>query len=644
MSKQFKTRGERRIYQLLQRLPSEQFYHYYEPRLMTENGSLKPDFVIVSATLGVIVVEVKDWKRIVSGNQQEFEIETVEGEIIPIENPVVTAENYAYTLASLFQKRREWLVKRLAKLRLPFPWQPAVVLPNISQKVIDEFVKAGIWEKGIVLGKESIENLVSFETALKNLPWKFKLQESLNEPILNTIRGVLQPMLIVETDTEDSGTLSRAQTRIVMEEINEAAENLLVRLVVGVAGSGKTLVITRRVRYLKEHFPNYKILVMAYNRDLVNDIKNRIGDDDVDVYGFHQLCHKISPPPRGEFVDVRRWVERNVSDLVEQTGLTSQYITEEIDWRKDAEIFTDAAYLAAVRKGRVQRLTQEKRQLINEIFNRYRQHQEELRQAGKMWMDGADLALTALEVVEQGHPLKHHYDAVLIDEAQDFAPPWIKLAKLLQKPTGTMLLCEDPLQSLFRSFTWQEKGVSVVGRSVTLRVPFRSSREICTAAYSLIEADAVLNAEKNVEPNLTSQEISSGDLPILLECADMNSEFEAVESRIDALLNAGVKAHKIAVLCHSHYVMNQFKDLEKRGCILKTFGTMKGLEFQAVFVPHLQDVFQRADAEDGISTVRRKIFTAMTRAKELLVISYQNTLPDALQPLLECTQLEVIGK
>jgi hypothetical protein len=644
MSRQFKTSGERRIYQLLQRLPNHYYDFYYEPRLMVEKGSLKPDFVIISANLGVIVLEVKDWKRIVSGNQQEFEIETANGELIPVENPVVTAENYAYTLAHLFQKRQEWLVKRMAKLRLPFPWQPAVVLSNVSQKTIDGFVRAGIWEKGAVLGKEAIENLASFETALKNLPWKFKLDEPLTEPILNTIRGILHPTLIVETDTEDSGTLSRAQTRIVMEEVNEAAENLLVRLVVGVAGSGKTLVITQRIRYLKEHFPNYKILVMAYNRDLVSDLKSRIKSDDVDVYGFHQLCHKISPPPRGDFVDVRHWVERHAGDLVEQTGLTAQYITEEIDWRKDAEIFSDDDYLAAVRKGRIQRLTREKRQIINEIFNRYRQHQDELRRNGKMWMDGADLALTALEVLEQGHPLKHTYDAVLIDEAQDFAPPWIKLAKLLQKPTGTMLLCEDPLQSLFRSFTWQEKGLSVVGRSVTLRVPFRSSREICTAAYSLVEADAFLSAEKNVEPNLTSQEISSGEIPILLECADMDAEFTAIERRIDELLAAHVKPQNIAILCHSHYVLNQFRGFEERGCILKTFGTMKGLEFQAVFVPHLHDVFQRADAEDGVSTVRRKIFTAMMRAREVLVLSYQNALPDALQPLLDYMQLEVVGK
>ncbi len=374
---------------------------------------------------------------------------------------------------------------------------------------------------------------------------------------------------------------------------------------------------------------------MAYNRDLVSDLKSRIGLDDVDVLSFHQICHKIVLPPNENFVDVRRWVEREAKDLVAETGLTPQYIVEEIDWRKDAEIFTDEAYLAAVRKGRVQRLTREKREIINEIFNRYRAYQDELRRSGRMWMDGADLALTALEVVENGHPLKQSYDAVFIDEAQDFAPPWIRLAKLLQKPTGTMLLVEDPLQSLFRSFTWQEKGVSVVGRSVTLRVPFRSSREICFAAYSLVEADAFLRTEKSVEPNLTSYEVSSGEVPMLLECADMASELAALDRRIEALIASGVKPQQIAVLCHNHQVLNQFKPLEKYNCVLKTFGTMKGLEFHAVFVPHLHDVFQRVDAEDGISTMRRRIFTAMTRARQMLALSYQNTLPEPLQPLLE---------
>jgi superfamily I DNA/RNA helicase len=255
-----------------------------------------------------------------------------------------------------------------------------------------------------------------------------------------------------------------------------------------------------------------------------------------------------------------------------------------------------------------------------------------------MWMDGADLALAALAVMENGHPLKHSYDAVLIDEAQDFAPPWIRLAKLLQKPTGTMLLCEDPLQTLFRSFTWQEKGIPVVGRSVTLRVPFRSSREICAAAYSLIEADSLLREEQRIEPNLTAYEVSSGEVPLLIECADMPHEITMIAKGIEALLDAGVKGEHIAALCHNHAVMHQLKPLEKYGCVMKTFGTMKGLEFQAVFVPHLHDVFQRADADDAVSTVRRRIFTAMTRARETLVLSYQGTLPHALQPLLPYVQ------
>jgi superfamily I DNA/RNA helicase len=65
---------------------------------------------------------------------------------------------------------------------------------------------------------------------------------------------------------------------------------------------------------------------------------------------------------------------------------------------------------------------------------------------------------------------------------------------------------------------------------------------------------------------------------------------------------------------------------------------MKGLEFNAVFVPHLHDAFQKADADDDVSTVRRRIFTAMMRAREKLVLSYHKTLPEALQPLLEHVQ------
>ena len=54
-----------------------------------------------------------------------------------------------------------------------------------------------------------------------------------------------------------------------------------------------------------------------------------------------------------------------------------------------------------------------------------------------------------------------------------------------------------------------------------------------------------------------------------------------------------------------------------------------------VFVPHLHDIFTDVDDPDAVTVARRKLFTAMTRARYRLVMSYQGALPKPLEPVLD---------
>src|SRR5690606_9216461 len=109
------------------------------------------------------------------------------------------------------------------------------------------------------------------------------------------------------------------------------------------------------------------------------------------------------------------------------------------------------------------------------------------------------------------HPWREAFHFVLVDEAQDFAPSWFNVVKAVMKPEGTMLVCDDPTQSMFKYFSWKEKGLHVQGRTSVLRVPFRSTREITRAAYSLVEADPILSAEEDILPPKLIGELRSGE-------------------------------------------------------------------------------------------------------------------------------------
>ena len=74
------------------------------------------------------------------------------------------------------------------------------------------------------------------------------------------------------------------------------------------------------------------------------------------------------------------------------------------------------------------------------------------------------------------------YDAVLIDEAQDFDPVWFRCARcLLHNPEhGDLLIAGDGNQGLYgrRRTRWSSLGFSVQGRTLYLRKSYRNAREI----------------------------------------------------------------------------------------------------------------------------------------------------------------------
>lgn len=62
-------------------------------------------------------------------------------------------------------------------------------------------------------------------------------------------------------------------------------------LVRGVAGSGKTMVLTRRAHHLRELHPDWKILVLCFNRVLAEHLARTIGADDrLEVVTFPGGC------------------------------------------------------------------------------------------------------------------------------------------------------------------------------------------------------------------------------------------------------------------------------------------------------------------------------------------------------------------
>ena len=644
------THGEKLVASLLNKLPKGKYYVFQEPKIASMNSAYQhADFIVVSAQLGVIVIEVKDWKKIQSIKQKTFIVKHPDGRDEEEKNPLFTAKEYALNLADRFRKRKELLRKYDGRELLMFPWMYAAILINLESKIIRECEERGIWNKGEVVGKDDLIE-ARFEQALLKIPSPWKLKTPLNADILDIIRGIIQPELIVtNTEGHDVGTITVPQERLITEplklkneelpkqqslidedflttEAKQTSESTSIRLVRGVAGSGKSLVLARRARYLAETYPNLNILVMAFNVDLVADLKRKIANtDNINVNNFHKICAQILGDEWRKPIETEGWLNNRFPNLIQEKELNPTFVAQEIEWRKELGIYDNLDYLEVSREGRGTALSRSKREIINTIFSQYLAHQIQTSN-----IDWSDVPHRVLEKMKSDPNLFQQFDAILIDEAQDFAPSWITIALKLLKSGGSIFICDDPTQSLFRSFSWKQKGVEVVGRTRILRIPFRCTREITVAAYSLIEADNSLNtSEEIIKPDLETYELISGELPKLTKYLNSDQEVIGVTKTALQLVNSGISPQNIAILCHSKRIVKNWAHLRTKGYYVESFAKMKGLEFTAVFIPHVHDSYNSVNLKDDteITEKRQQLFTAMTRARQNLVLSYSDELP-----------------
>lgn len=271
--------------------------------------------------------------------------------------------------------------------------------------------------------------------------------------------------------------------RLDLEPDSEAARtgaNLQIRLITGVAGCGKTLVLVHRAALLATHFPRASILIVTFNRPLIADLQRRVKrlgvSRNVHCHGFHQWLERISADRR-EIIqshEIKRWCEQELaSGAYGHLGrLTPEWMMTEVDWMFDHGHVTED-YLTVERKGRRTRLLENQRGDMLRLACRFREHLRE--QRVRHWQ------AWPLEVEEQSaaSPLAVRYDHILIDEAQFFAPVWLRLLRQSLKPGGHFFLCADPTQGfLRRRMSWSEIGLDVRNRSHRLERPYRSTRAI----------------------------------------------------------------------------------------------------------------------------------------------------------------------
>lgn len=301
------TPGEQRLARRLESLLDDDWLCFYN--VPVGKRRRYPDFILVHPLCGLLFLEVKDWKlsSIRSIDHDKVELETTSG-LKATANPVKQARDTALQTIDMLQCDPNLKQKQgQFEGNLICPWSWGVVLTNITRKQIQSVLPDDVSERVLpgrllICQDEMLEDTdpESFHERLRAM-FEYRFKRSLTRADLNRIRWHLYPEIRIDSlelfpRQEAPEQVSAPDVVKVMDIHQEQLARGLGdghRVIHGVAGSGKTLILEFRSEVLAELL-NKPILVLCFNITLAAKLRSHMRSkgiaDKVHVYHFHGWC------------------------------------------------------------------------------------------------------------------------------------------------------------------------------------------------------------------------------------------------------------------------------------------------------------------------------------------------------------------
>ncbi len=299
------TAGERRTAERLEQKLDPDYLLWYDVPVGPKQSH--PDFVILHPRRGLLILETKDWRleTIKSATRQAWEI-IPDGRPKVVINPLAQARHCAIQVVNALERDAQ-LVQPAGphQGKLAFPWGHGVVFTRITRR---QFEMAGLGEAiephYVICSDEMTESAdpEQFQQRLWAMfPHAFGSVMSL--PQLDRVRWIMFPEVRVPVqgalfDAADEAADMPSIMRVMDIQQEQLARSLGDghRVIHGVAGSGKTMLLGYRAEHLaKAHTAASKpILILCYNEPLAKQLA-RVMDakgiaDRVHAVHFHKWC------------------------------------------------------------------------------------------------------------------------------------------------------------------------------------------------------------------------------------------------------------------------------------------------------------------------------------------------------------------
>lgn len=334
------TAGEKRFSERLEQKLEDDYLLWYDVPVGLKQR--RPDFVVFHPRRGLLVLEVKDWKAetIQHADATQFTLITERG-LVKENHPLLQARAYALEIGVVLERdpalRFPEGHRHAGKIIMPWAW--GVVLSNISRKQFEEGGLDAVIPPHLAICRDEFYESVESEDFQERLwamfPHAFPVAMTL--PQIDRVRWHLFPELRVEPGSGQFGLFGPTDAAVRPLEIPElvkvmdAQQEQLARslgdehrIIHGVAGSGKTMILGFRAMQLARAM-NRPILVLCYNKTLAARLEQLIGErglaEKVQVYNFHKWCHKmltayhVELPPKGSERFFEQMVERVIDGV-----------------------------------------------------------------------------------------------------------------------------------------------------------------------------------------------------------------------------------------------------------------------------------------------------------------------------------------
>jgi superfamily I DNA and RNA helicase len=594
----FATDGERQFYRFLEGVAKPDSTHiaWYTPDI---HGN-EPDFLLFSTHAGIIVFEVKDWSldQILEANPHQFSI-SVGNKTERRKNPLQQAKDYQYDLMNRIKEDGQLISKDAVHLGKPkIPIDCGVVFTNINKH---DYVQKG-FDSVIGTDKAFFWDDLHPESGICKDPSGICFQKVLLEKF--------SPRFPFKIQSRELDHLKQLIFPTVKIELPERRTN------------GNYIQRINRLKGLDHHQETIarkfdgghriisgpsgcgKTLVLVHKAAFLKqynpDIKNILFVCfNITLVNYIKRLLANKQVPLGE----------NGVRMMHFFELCSEIVGQEVAYEKE-----DADYYELV---------------VQE----------------------------ALEELEN-HLLQ--YDAILVDEGQDFTDDMFRIVgALLNKKTNNLTIALDENQNIYeRKSTWKDLGIQAPGRMHRISYAYRNTREISEFANRFIGQKTGPDLDKDMEQKELFSDFfdfsgPNPDIKIFPGIADI---LEFVGDKIAEIIKTDECPYsEIAVLYSKQYLKDLLEEpvpdaiqkaLETKGILshwvsenyrskstydittnrvsVSTIHSVKGLDYSYVFLLGLDYLETKSWSQ---TQIEKLTYVAITRARYQLFIPYINQSP-----------------